>query len=158
MEVYLLNGMEVTLEELQAQADASEIDLETFKALYNVTTKTTTAGTGATAETGIASIQDADVKETNIVSAAETKISTDLRLEKSKSALQLVIDEKNEHDKRYKEVELIIENGGTAPEINAQGYMKGDFQAKNNQLVKKIRKLGGDVGDIENTILQQKKI
>ena len=40
MEVYLLNGIEVTLEELQAQADASETDLETFKALYKVTVKT----------------------------------------------------------------------------------------------------------------------
>ena len=111
----------MSLAALQAKADLQKMELETFKALYKVTAKTTTAGTGATAGTGIASIQDADVKETNIVSAAETKISTDLRLEKSKSALQLAIDEKNEHDKRYKEVELIIEKGGTAPEINARG-------------------------------------
>ena len=39
MEVYILNGAEVTLEELQSAADAAGIPLEQFKVLNNVTTK-----------------------------------------------------------------------------------------------------------------------
>lgn len=39
MEVYILNGAEVTLEELQSAANAAGISLEQFKVLNNVTTK-----------------------------------------------------------------------------------------------------------------------
>ena len=39
MEVYILNGAEVTLEELQSAADAAGLPLEQFKVLNNVTTK-----------------------------------------------------------------------------------------------------------------------
>jgi len=39
MEVYILNGVEVTLDELQRAANAAGISLEQFKALNNVTTK-----------------------------------------------------------------------------------------------------------------------
>ena len=39
MEVYILNGVEVTLEELQSAANAAGIPLEQFKVLNNVTTK-----------------------------------------------------------------------------------------------------------------------
>jgi len=38
MEVYILNGVEITLDELQRAANAAGISLEQFKALNNVTT------------------------------------------------------------------------------------------------------------------------
>ena len=148
MEVYLLNGIEVTLEELQAQADASELDLETFKALYQVTAKTTTAATDATAETETASIQDADVKVENIVGAAATQASTDSNLENINSALDLKLEEKRIYDKRREELKLIIEQGGNAPEL-AMGSMSSVFRKKGEKINNEIKKLGLDIDDIE---------
>ena len=40
MEVYILNGVEMSLAALQAEADSQNMELETFKALYKVTAKT----------------------------------------------------------------------------------------------------------------------
>ena len=139
----------MSLAELQAEANLKNMELETFKALYQVTAKTTTAATGATAGTGTASIQDADVKVENITGAAQDQISTESNLANTKSELDLKLEEKKIYDKRRQELESIIEQGGKAPEINPRGYLNSQFLKEGENINKEIKKLGVDVDDIE---------
>jgi len=148
MEVYIVDGRELTLEQFQAEVAESGLSDSQYRALYNVEVKTTTVATDATAGTGIASIQDADVKVKNIVGAAATQASTDSNLENINSALDLKLEEKRIYDKRREELKLIIEQGGNAPEL-AMGSMSSVFRKKGEKINNEIKKLGLDIDDIE---------
>ena len=111
--------------------------------------KTTAAVPGATAVTEQASAQDADVEEENIVGAIESKASMESDLVGLKSDLDFKLQEKNDYDKRKKELEIIIQQGGEAPELNARGYLNAKFYKEGEKIDKEIQKLGVNIEDIE---------
>ncbi len=111
--------------------------------------KTTAAVPGATAVTEQASALDADVVEENIVGAIEDKASTESSLVDLKSDLDFKLQEKNDYNKRKKELEIIIQQGGKAPELNARGYLNAEFYKKGEKIDKEIQKLGVNIEDIE---------